>query len=220
MPVPQKPIEAIFFRDFKHAHIPEILDEIYSKGIYHLFLVGSREKIIVDIGANIGLFSYYAKDYAKMVYAVEPAKDHQEILQKMIEFNKIKNITVCPNAISNKTERVKFFHNMNTTAHSMSLNSNPNDYEEVQALSFNDFMENNKIDHVDLLKLDPEGEEGKIVTSGGFAKWAPRVKVIVGEWHQWSNMEKSQFANVLIDLGYKFNWIAGTNAAVYNAVRL
>ena len=49
---------------------------------------GKKDLTIVDIGANIGLTSYYFKDYAKIVYAVEPAKKHFDCIQKMVEYNK------------------------------------------------------------------------------------------------------------------------------------
>ncbi len=213
-----KPIEAIFFRDWYHSHIPEILDEIYIKQIYKPFLLGKKDQIIIDVGANIGLFSYYAAPYAKEVFAIEPDTQHIEELSKMLEFNKIKNVTVCPYAISNKTEKKKLFHNPNTTAHSFSIVNDPTNFEEVETLSFEEFMVRNKLDHIDLLKLDPEGEECKILSSDDFAKYAPKIKVIVGEWHPWTNMDKNQFANLLIDLGYKFNWLLGMKAAVYTAV--
>ena len=50
---------------------------------------------IADVGANIGLTSYYFKDYAKEVFAIEPAKEHQDTIGTLIGYNKIKNITLC-----------------------------------------------------------------------------------------------------------------------------
>ncbi|MHB9161554.1 MAG: FkbM family methyltransferase [Nitrosotalea sp.] len=216
----QVPTQALFFKDWNASHIPEILEEIYLKEIYKPYLLGKRDLIITDIGANIGLFSYYAKDYAKQVYAIEPAKEHQDTLQQMLDFNKITNITVCPYAISNTNGTTKFYHNANTTAHSLSLAANPNDFEEIQTYSFDEFMKLNKLDHIDLLKMDSEGEEGKIFTSEGFAKVAPKIKIIVGEYHAWTNMEQNQFAGVLTNLGYTFHWIPNMKAAVFTAVRL
>src|SRR5258708_17823459 len=206
MKVPSKPIEAIFFRDWKNAYIPDILEEIYLRSVYKPFVLGKKDLTIVDIGANIGLFSYYAKDYAREVFAIEPASEHQEVLKKMIEFNKIKNIIVCPYAISNTTGTTKFFHSPNTTSHSLSLVADPKDYEEVKTLSFDEFMVQNKIDHIDLLKMDSEGEEGKIFTSDEFKKCHDKITYIVGEYHAWCNMEPRQFANVVTDLGFEVKW--------------
>ncbi len=218
MPVP---LQAIFFHDFPNSYIGEILDEIWIKRIYEPYVLGKRDQIVVDIGANIGLFSYYASYFSKQIYAVEPAKDHLVALTKMLEFNKIKNVTVCPYALSNKTEKTKLYHLPNRTAYSLNLFTDKEDNEEVGVLSFEDFMLKYKLDKIDLLKLDPEGEEGKIITSSGFAKYAPSIKVIVGEWHNWGNMGQGQFANTLRDLGYEFNWIPNMrDVSVYTAVRI
>lgn len=215
------PKGAFFFNEFKNSYIPEILDEIYIKKVYQPFLTGKKDLLIGDIGGNIGLTSYYFKDFAKEVFCIEPAKEHQDTIKKLIEYNKIDNITLCPYAISNYNGKTKFYHNENTTMFSLSeLVNDKNDFEEVDVLSFDEFMARNKIDHLDLLKLDPEGEEGKIVTSQGFKEYAPKVKVIVGEWHNWANMEKGQFANAFRDLGYEFRWYNNTQASVYSAVRV
>ena len=214
------PLQAIYFRDFPNAYIPDILEEIYLKKIYEPFLLCKKDMTIVDVGANIGLASYYFKDFAREVFAVEPSERHLEALNKMIEFNKINNITVCPVALSNKTAKEKFYHSINTTSYSLTALGDQKDFEEVQMLSFDEFMVRNKLDHIDLLKMDSEGEEGKIFTSDGFKEYAPKIKVIVGEWHDWCNMEKNQFANTLKDLGYEFNWIYGLKSSVFTAIRI
>lgn len=218
--MPNKPLEAIYFRDFANAHIPEILEEIYLKKIYEPYLLGKKDLTIVDIGSNIGLSVYYFKDFAKQVYAIEPAKEHLETLTKMLEFNKITNVTVCPYAISNKDGKVKFYHNTNSTAHNLSIPQDEKDFEEVEIVTFDTFMKRNKLTHIDVLKCDPEGEEGKIFASDEFAKWAPKIDVIVGEWHRWGSMEMPLFANLLKDVGYDFTWIPNMKAQVYTAVRL
>lgn len=218
MPV-QEPIQSIFFRNWEASHIPEILEEIYLREVYKPYLLGRHDLTIVDIGANIGLTSYYFKDYAKQVFAIEPDRNHIEELSKMLEFNKITNVKVCPYAISNITKKGKLFRNGNSTAHNL-INGDPNNVEEIDTLSFDDFIKRQNIDHIDLLKLDPEGEEGKIITSDGFAKFASKINVVVGEWHTWGTMEHNQFSNTFTDLGFKFNWIPNMKASVYTAVRI
>lgn len=216
--MPDLPLEAIYFRDFKNAHIPEILEEIYLHKIYEPYLLGKKNLTIVDMGANIGLASYYFKDFAKQVYAIEPAKEHIETLTKMLETNKITNVTVCPYAISNKNETVKFYHNENSTAHN--LNIQTPEFEEVEAITFDTFMKKNKLTYIDLLKCDPEGSEGKIFTSDGFKAYADKISVIVGEHHYWDSMEIPLFTNTLQDLGFDVTWMPGMKAQIYTAVKL
>lgn len=215
-----KQLQGFFFKDFPNTHIPEILEEIYLRKIYEPYVSGKTDMTIVDIGSNIGLSVFYFSEFAKKVYAIEPAKEHQETLQTMLDYNKIQNIQLLSYAVSNKNGTTKFYHNPNTTAHSLSLVNDKENFEEVRTVTFDIFMEENKLKHIDLLKLDPEGEEGNIITSEGFKKYADNISVIVGEWHQWGNMEKQQFANVFIDLGFHFRWLPGMRASVYTAVRL
>ena len=218
--MPDLPLEAIFFRDFKNAHIPEILEEIYIKKIYDQYLLGKKNQIIVDIGANIGLSAYYFKDFAKQVYAIEPTKAHLEALNKMLKTNNITNVTVCPVAISNKNETVKLYHNENSTANNLNVTQNPQDSEDVEAITFDEFMKRNELDHIDLLKLDCEGTEGKLVASDEFVKWAPKIDLIVGEHHYWDSMEVPLFTTALKDLGYDVTWLPGLKAQVFSAIRI
>lgn len=191
------------------------------KKIYDPLLLGQKDLIIADWGANIGLTSYYFKDYAKQVYAVEPSKQHLETLKMMLDFNEIKNVTLCPYAISNKNGKTKFYHNENVTMFSLSSAVNgERDYEEVETVTVDEFMKRNKLDHLDFLKLDVEGFECEIVASDEFKKWAPKIKIIAGEWHNWAKCDKPQFANMFKDLGYDFRWEKTTRAACFTAVRI
>lgn len=216
------PLNALFFREFKNSYIPDILEEIYLKKIYQPFLSGKRDLIIADWGGNIGLTSYFFKDYAKQVYCVEPAKQHIEVIKKLIEFNNITNITVCPYAISNKNGTEKFYHNENVTMFSLSdlVNQKKDDFEEVETITVDEFFKRNKLDHIDLLKLDVEGFESKVINSDSFKEYASKIKVIVGEWHQWDSQNQGMFAQSLRDYGYTFNWLPNMKASVFTAVRV
>lgn len=214
------PLEAIYFHDFKNSFIPNILEEVYRDRVYAPFLEGQKDLIICDVGGNIGITSYYFKDFAKTVYCVEPSKQHLECIEAMIKQNKIDNIKVCPVAISNHDGTEKFYHSPNTTMFSLKDTvTDKNDFEEVETQTFETFMKNNDIDHIDFLKLDVEGAEDLVITSDAFIKMAPKIKVIMGEYHAWSGMSPPMFANTMTDLGFTFTWNKGTEASVFTCVR-
>jgi FkbM family methyltransferase len=219
MPSQPAPLQAIFFRDFKHSYIPQILEETYIKKVYQPFVTGRTDMTIVDIGANIGLTSFYFKDYAKRVYAVEPALAHQEVIDTLIKHNHIENIEIVPLALSNENGTTKFFHPENVTMYSMENVTGATDFEEVETVTMTELMKHLNLTQIDLLKLDPEGSESKIIASPEFAACAPQIKVIVGEWHNWTEMNQTTFMNRLRDLGYDFKWRMDTDAQVYTAVR-
>jgi FkbM family methyltransferase len=219
--MPDAQFQYIVFRDFKNSYIPQILEETYIKKVYQPFVVGKKDLIVVDVGQNIGLTSYYFKDYAARVIGLEPSVAHREIINKMIELNDITNIECLPYALSNKNGTEKFFHNQNTTMFSLeSAVNDPNDFEEVETVTMDKLFEKAGIDHIDICKLDPEGHEGHIIASPEFAQLAPKIKVVVGEWHSWGSMSKDQFMNTFRDLGYQFHWNNNTDAATYSAVRI
>jgi FkbM family methyltransferase len=190
------------------------------KKIYEPFLLGKKDLIIVDMGQNIGITSYYFKDYARRVIGFEPSLQHRQVCSEMVKYNKIKNIETLPYAISNKNGTTKFYHNQNTTSFSLSLKSDDKDFEEVETITMAKVFEVAKIDKIDILKLDIEGEETKLIASPEFKDNVHRIPIILGEYHVWCGMEQNQFANMLIDLGYSFKWRNDTKAAVFEAVLL
>lgn len=209
-----------FFKDFSSAYIPQILKEIYIDRIYHPFLIGKRDAIILDVGGNIGLTSFYFKDYAKQVFALEPAKQHVDCFDKMLYQNKIKNVKLIQKALSNNNGTTKFFHNDNTTMFSLeSVVNNVKDYEEVETVTIDTLFEEEKIKNIDFMKLDTEGHESQILSSDGFKKVAPLIKVMVMEWHSWTAMSVINIVSLLTDLGFEVRRIP-SEATILSAVRL
>jgi FkbM family methyltransferase len=224
MPDIQKPVlQAFYFHPpFSNNFWSDILEEVYKKQVYVPYLPTNKEgKICVDIGANVGLTAYYFSQYFEKVYAVEPSEQHLEALNTMILQNKCENIVVIPYAISNENGKVKFYHNTNQTMFSLeSVVNDKNDFEEVNTLTIDSLMEKYALDHIDVLKLDCEGSESQVVTSVGFQKVAPKIKAILGEWHNWTQMNQGMFQRTLEELGYTFHWRRDTQAAVFEAVRI
>ncbi|MDE1866622.1 MAG: FkbM family methyltransferase [Thaumarchaeota archaeon] len=215
------PLQAFFFRDPFNDHIADILEEIYLKQVYFPFLVGKSNLTIVDFGANQGLTAYYLSHYGK-VYAVEPSVRHLEAMGEMIKFNKIENIVVCPYAISNRNSKERFYHWPNYTSFSLTMPPPvvpQDDFEEVEVISFGEFIKRNKLTKIDLLKLDLEGEESKVIMSDDFIKFAPNISAIIGEWHEHTPLTQLQFQRHLESLGFSFKWLPNMKASVFTAFR-
>jgi FkbM family methyltransferase len=202
-------MKGIFFENFKNSYIPHILKESYIDQAYEPYFRGKKDLTIVDVGANIGLTSFYFYDYAKVVYALEPSEQHMKVLKHMIAFNKMDDrIIPIKKALSHKNGTANFYHNENVTM--FSLNSAVNskdDKEEVETITFDSFFKENNITHVDFLKLDVEGSEHEIIGSEGFDKVADKIDVIMGEHHVWSGRNPEQFRAAFIDRGFDFMWI-------------
>lgn len=211
-----------FIPPFEDNHWLEIIDEIYYKKVYYPYLPKTKgSTVCLEVGANVGFATYYFARYFGKVYAMEPSKTHRIALERTIKEASLDNVTVLPQALSNKNGKETFVHNKNRT--SFSLEKALDDgtgKEEVETITIDKVVEQYAIKQIDLLKIDPEGSESQIITSDGFAKVAPIIKVIVGEYHEWTPMSKFNFQVCLEELGFKVTWHRNTQASVYSAVRI
>jgi len=144
----------------KHFDEPEnyadfIINQINNDKIYLDYLKGNN-LIILDIGANIGLFSLHCVDCAKKIYSFEPTPKHFELLKEFTnDFNVIIPVNI---AISDSDGYIPFYlSDTNTT-----MNSILNKYEKeitVKGQSIISFLKENNIEKVDFIKCDIEGSE-------------------------------------------------------------
>lgn len=215
------PIHGIFFRDFSTSYIPEILKELYRDAVYKPFLEDKKDLKILDVGANVGLFSWYASPFATQIIAVEPALEHIEVIKHLIEFNKLGNVTPLRFAVSHENGTANFYHNDNTTMFSLKpeVNSKPEEVETVPTVTLDVLLQMCDLDHVDFMKIDVEGAEAQIFGSEGFDKVKDKIDVIMGEYHQWSGVNPNQFMSYFVDRGFTFEWLNKTEATIFVAKR-
>jgi FkbM family methyltransferase len=156
-----------------YLDITQDLDFNYAQNIFDKheveFLIANYQKdtYFLDIGANIGFYSFYVAQQipeAKIV-AFEPDPYNADRLRKNIEINNFKNIKVCEYAISDKDGIEVLMMNVskNRGGSSLLISQLPWQKEEVtQEVTcrtlLNAIRENN-IDKISILKLDIEGYE-------------------------------------------------------------
>lgn len=192
-----------FLDPIQDNYLPNILDELYTKRLYFPYLSGKKDLTIVDIGANIGLCSMEFAKYAKIVYAVEPASKIFECLEQNILDNHLENIKTFKTAVSINDGKGVIHFNKNTTMNSLKASvDDKTGVEEVKTITLKKFFEENKITHVDLLKLDIEGLEPEVLCSQPFLDIASMVDVLIFEYHTWSGRVPMQILNCLKDQGF------------------
>jgi len=179
------------FQCYTHTSTEEtelIYNEIFIKREYlrHLPPLATM-KTVVDIGANIGIFTLLAKreNPAMAVYAFEPMKATYDTLLRNMKLHHLSNVTALNVAIGAQDHAVRTF----TYYPNMAGNStaNPN-YKETQRAQMQDtfgkqmtewaFTAENKIapvrtlsatvkeyqlSSIDLLKIDTEGDESLVL---------------------------------------------------------
>jgi FkbM family methyltransferase len=141
--------------------------------------------IVIDIGANIGVYSIFAASTSKntIVYAYEPMPENYDLFLENIKTNKLeKNIIPFKLGVGSKTEKRKLFVGWSSPFHSLYSNKKKGEYLEIKCTSFKDIFDENKIEQCDVLKMDCEGAEFEILynTPGEYLK---KIKEIRMEYH-------------------------------------
>lgn len=209
-----KNLHGIFFEPPLEANaIGHIMEEVYKTGLYNSVLPQKKEgSVVIDAGANIGITSYFFSSRFEKVYAIEPSSRHFPTLQYMLKYNDIKNVFPHKFALSMlDKEEETFYHYSNKTMDSLYGNlaiNNPTGLaqvssEKVPLKRLDTFVKEQKIDQIDLLKMDVEGVEFEIFGSDSFAKVAPIIKNITCEFHVYGQRNPAQLMDALKINGFK-----------------
>ncbi len=142
----------------------------------------SKDSVIIDIGAQIGVFSTYISHKVGKIFAYEPEIENYNLLLKNIEINNLKGKIRAVNCgVSDKKEKLKIYISKNNTG-GHSIYGKGNNYIVVPAITLKDIFDRNNIDKCDLLKMDVEGSEYKILY--GLPKnYFRKIKRIRLEYH-------------------------------------
>jgi FkbM family methyltransferase len=130
--------------------------------------------VILDIGANMGLYSLAAKtaNSASKVYAFEPSRKIVEHLKKNISANKY-DISIVPVALSNTIGEADFYDLSTFTAiaslkpdENMADNSDLVTYK-VPVTTLKEYATKNQINRIDLVSIDTEMNEPEVLEGMG-----------------------------------------------------
>jgi len=142
----------------------------------------SDDDIVIDIGAHIGLFSLFASQFCKKgkIFSFEPINENFELLKENIKINEISNIYLFNNAVSDTSSTITLYQSEDDSGHSKFIKTSKS--VKVISKSLKEFLDENKIEQCDLLKLDCEGSEYEIMKSLPL-KYFEKFKKIIIEYH-------------------------------------
>ena len=123
----------------------------------------------VDIGANIGQHSLFMSNVADFVIAFEPYKAVSSKLKYHISLNEITNIILEEIALSDQQELLEFFaptgRNKGIGSFDASTADKGNVAEtKLQLIKGDHYFERNKPHSIELMKIDVEGFEKKVLS--------------------------------------------------------
>jgi FkbM family methyltransferase len=120
--------------------------------------------VVVDVGANTGLYSLFASRYAAVVHAVEPYPPVLSRLRGVLEENQVSNVVVHPVGLGEAEESLPFYappgDNLGTGSFLQEFQSRartPAGY--LRIVSGDAYFESAGIDRIDVIKMDIEGYE-------------------------------------------------------------
>lgn len=185
---------------------------IYWPDIYGIFLQDvytppflpiEPDDIVLDVGANIGVFSIYAATKTRnTIHAFEPFPANFAALKHNVQANGQNNVCLHQRAISDTTG-VELFSAAKIGMNQLyKVAQRSIDYIKVSSIMLEDFMSEQHLDRIDFLKLDCEGSEGVILSSISPTCLA-RIHKIAMEFHDGiSKLKHTQIQALLENVGF------------------
>lgn len=161
-----------------------VLNQI-NEGFYGKFEDRIKDGIVLDLGANIGLFSAFAAQTASYVYAVEPTISHQNVFKELVSLNGVENVKLIEAALCAEEGDLDFYESLsNSTMNSIfAYEPNSSTTYKVKGITLENILEEIK-DEVDFMKMDIEGSEKFLIGSADFFNSLVKIKSMFLEIHK------------------------------------
>jgi FkbM family methyltransferase len=182
-----------------------------------VFLIFLREdygriapkSIIVDIGANIGVFSLYAAySDAARILAYEPNSESFQSLKNNVESNGLETVIqphhLAVGAVSGRQVR---FPKTSSPYNAVLRDNTSETYDLVETVDLRRILQD--VPHVDLLKMDCEGAEGEILNAADPELFS-RIDAIRMEYHL---SLRDEIIALLRKYGFRVRFLRGPKAA-------
>ena len=181
-----------------------------------------RDDFVIDAGGCWGdtslLFSSKVGKQGK-VFTFEFFEDNLNILKENFSKNKnfSKNIVLTEKPLYDKSN--KYLYLNHACADITTLTENKNNLQQYKTISIDDFVNDNKIEKIDFIKMDIEGCELKALQGAINTLKKYKPKLAIAAYHKYDDYyEIPQFLSDL-NIGYKFyfaNYTLGyTDTVIY-----
>ncbi len=195
-----------------------VFRQVFLDGEYDFSIPGTDPKIIIDLGANVGMFTIHSKlKYPKAkIISLEPEPGNYKQLQ--LNTAGLENVVVLNKAIWKDDKGVSMVIDAQYGewgATSESYSANAKNQLMVESITMQGLIDLYAINLIDILKIDIEGAEKYIFETE--TEWLEKVKVLIIELHDFMEKESSNnFFRAITKLkGFDF-FISGENLVFIN----
>lgn len=205
-------------RGFKMNHYGyQVENDVFWSGLYGSWervslklwtLLCEKSTVIVDVGANTGIYSLLAKtvNINSIVYAFEPIERVYLKLVQNIELNDFR-ITPINEALSDQNGKAIVYDTNAEHTYSVAVNKNLNQSgiesieREINIKRLDSFIKKNNIQRIDLMKIDVETHEAEVLEGMGvfLERFKPHLLIEILDDEIASNVER-----ILNGLGYQY----------------
>lgn len=209
-----------------------IQQQIYFTGDYekneidYLYSVLKDGDTFIDVGGNIGLFSLNASRIVGKdgrVYAFEAFKPNYEKFSQHLSMNNFKNVTLEHLAVADQNNFIEILYNENYENAGMASSylESFTAKEKVKSIILDDYVKNQRIIKIDLIKMDIEG--GEFAALQGMeeilTRYRPKIIIEINNIAlKSSEHSEEELIRLLFDKGYSRTKMLSRNSNSYNAV--
>jgi FkbM family methyltransferase len=173
---------------------------------------------LVDAGSNVGFASLYLNEHLNInrIVSIEPSKENIKNLKENFHSNSITNIHIYETGLWEKKTRLKLDTNFRDGREwSLRLiETNENDPDGFDCISIENIFNDEKIEIIDILKIDIEGGEKEVFKA--FEKdnsILSKIKFIAIEIHD-EVADRAKINTQLLNAGFEIETVGETTIGV------
>ena len=207
--------------------------------------IENKDIYIIDIGANIGWYSFIFGKYGYKVISFEPSRLNVYILRKNFCLNREVSVTIINKGLYNEEKKCDLYNLIDNEGNGMTICDNNNTIpyfliknktDEITLTKLSNYIPYLSDKNVPLIKIDVEGSEGKAFEGGIELITKYHVPFIFIEFTpkslQLHGTDPIKFLRIFVDNGYKlglFNFftnfksiddIMRTNFSNYHSINI
>ncbi len=192
--------------------------QYHDETVFFLTRFLKKDAVIIDIGANIGLYTCAYAQYFKhlnlKIYSIEALKNNFELLKKNVELNHLSNVQIDHLALGKDNGTLTFKlpsddYIGNAVGENIKKSSSDSKdvfiLEQVEMLTLDAYAQKNNITRCDFIKIDIEGAEYFVFQGGKdfISRYRPIIQAEFNAyWIKQSNLTSTHFFEFFTKLDY------------------
>ena len=189
-----------------------IFSEIFINECYPI-KKSNKKRLIIDVGANVGFFTFYAlmKSPNVDIISIEADPKNYNVLKKNISTNNLDDqVQLLNNAVCSKKGEIIFHSSLKNSGWSSLYKTRgavESESINICAITVSEILSTFKVNTVDILKIDIEGAEYDIILNDNFLD-RYKVKQIYIEADKNPRDVRFSFEELIIKLEYYYKVVS------------